>query len=53
MARYLLRNGSYINANVDPFCLDVFAFRNFKGECIYAILSDQAEHALFSAWSIV
>ena len=50
MARYLLRNGSLLSIEVEPKLVDVLVFRSFSGECIYATLSENAEHLLLKAW---
>ena len=49
MARYLLRNGKYIDAESPPNHLDVVKFTNRYGDKIYALLSDMAEQALFDS----
>ena len=49
MARFLLRNGKYIDAESPPNHLDVFKFTNRDGDKIYALLSDMAEQALFDS----
>ena len=49
MARYLLRNGKYIDAEAHPNHLDVVKFINRDGDKIYALLSDMAEQALFDS----
>ena len=49
MARYLLRNGKYIDAESPPNHLDVVTFINRDGDKIYALLSDMAEQALFDS----
>ena len=49
MARYLLRNGKYIDIESTPNHLDVVKFINPDGDKIYALLSDMAEQALFDS----
>ena len=49
MARYLLRNGKYIDTESPPNHLDVVKFINRDGDKIYALLSDMAEQALFDS----
>ena len=49
MARYLLRNGTYIDTESPPNHLDVVKFINRDGDKIYALLSDMAEQALFDS----
>ena len=49
MARYLLRNGKYIDSVSPPNHLDVVKFTNRDGDKIYALLSDMAEQALFDS----
>ena len=49
MARYLLRNGKYIDSESPPNHLDVVQFTNRDGDKIYALLSDMAEQALFDS----
>ena len=48
MARYLLRSGKYADVDAHPNHLDVVTFRNQSGECIYALLSEDAERNLLS-----
>ena len=33
----MLRNGALLSVEVEPRLIDVLVFRNFSGECIYAI----------------
>ena len=49
MARYLLRNGKYIDIESTPNHLDVVKFINPDGDKIYALLSDMAEQDLFDS----
>ena len=49
MARYLLRNGKYIESESPPNHLDVVKFTNRDGDKIYALLSDMAEQALIDS----
>ena len=52
MARYLLRNGSLISIEVEPGLLDILIYRDFRGEFVYATLSEQAEFALLKSWQV-
>jgi hypothetical protein len=46
MARYLLRDGNKICANIDPYTLDTFIYRDGQGNDINALLSVKAERQL-------
>ena len=46
MARYLLRDGNKICANIDPCTLDIFSYKDGQGNDINALLSVKAERQL-------
>ena len=46
MARYLLRGGNKICANIDPCRLDIFIYKDGQGNNINALLSVKAERQL-------
>ena len=46
MARYLLRDGNKICANIDPFTLDIYSYKDGQGNDINALLSVKAERQL-------
>ena len=46
MARYLLRDGNKIYANIDPYTLDTFIYKHGQGNDINALLSVKAERQL-------
>ena len=52
VARYLRRNSTLLNIEVEPKLIDVLVFRSFSGEYIYATLSESAEHRLLKAWDL-
>ena len=46
MARYLLRDGNKICANIDPCTLDIYSYKDGQGNDINALLSVKAERQL-------
>ena len=46
MARYLLRDGNKICANIDPCTLDICSYKDGQGNDINALLSVKAERQL-------
>ena len=43
MARFLLRDGNKICANIDPYTLDTYSYKDGQGNDINALLSINAE----------
>ena len=46
MARFLLRDGNKIHANIDPCTLDTYRYKDGQGNDINALLSVKAERQL-------
>ena len=46
MARFLLRDGNKICANIDPCTLDTYSYKDSQGNDINALLSAKAERQL-------
>ena len=46
MARFLLRDGNKICANIDPCALETYSYRDGQGNDINALLSVKAERQL-------
>ena len=46
MARFLLRDGNKICANIDPRTLDIYSYKDGQGNDINALLSVKAERQL-------
>ena len=49
MARYLLRDGNKICANIDPCTLDIYSYKDGQGNDINALLSVKAERQLLKS----
>ena len=52
MARYLLRDGNKICANIDPCTLDIYSYKDGQGNDINALLSVKAERQLLKTIQI-
>lgn len=46
MARFLLRDGKTIGAEVSPESLETYRYRDHRGEAVYALCSARAERQL-------
>ena len=46
MARFLLRDGNKVCANIDPCTLDTYSYKDGQGNDINALLSVKAERQL-------
>ena len=49
MARFLLRDGNKICANIDPCTLDIYSYKDGQGNDINALLSVKAERQLLNS----
>ena len=49
MAKYLLRDGNKICANIDPCTLDTYSYKDGQGNDINALLSVKAERQLLNS----
>ena len=46
MAKFLLRDGNKISANIDPSTLETYSYKDRQGNDINALLSARAERQL-------
>ena len=46
MAKFLLRDGNMISANIDPCTLETYSYKDKHGNAINALLSARAERQL-------
>ena len=49
MARFLLRDGNKISANIDSRTLDAYSYKDKQGNVVNALLSARAERQLLNA----
>ena len=50
MAKFLLRDGNKISANIDPCTLETYSYKDKQGNDINALLSARAERQLLKGF---